>query len=201
MGLDSYIAKQCKAPNGVGGRVVSAIMSKQNQPMYEETKRFLSLSSADHVLDIGCGNGYVLAGLAKQYSCVCTGIDISKSILKTAEHRNKKLIKEGKISFSCQNAHSMAFLDDTFDKVYTINTVYFWESLKGVMVEIRRVLKPSGFFMNTFYSNETLSRLSHTQFGYHKYTVEQIITASKNAGFEVRVMPILDEAGYCVICT
>jgi len=200
MGLNRYIAKQFSRPNGFGGKIVSAVMNRQNRPMYEETERLLSLSASDHVLDIGCGNGYVLNMLALRYLCVFTGIDISESAITTAARRNHKFLNDGIMYLSCQNAETMSFANASFDKAYTINTVYFWNSLESVMAEIHRVMKPGGLFVNTIYSNETLDRFSHTQFGYKQFTAEQIKNASEYAGFTVTTTPIIRGAAYCVLC-
>ena len=59
----------------------------------------------------------------------------------------------GKLTFSCQNANMMSFADNSFDKTYTINTVYFWEDLNATMSEIWRIVKPNGLFINTLFSN------------------------------------------------
>ena len=199
MSLNSYIAKQFGKPAGLGGKLVSAIMNHQNRPIYNETIRLLSLTASDRVLDIGCGNGYVLALLARQYRCTFAGIDISKSIIQAASRRNRMFVRNGRMAFSCQNASDMSFPDSTFSKAYTINTVYFWDNIENTMAEIRRVLQPDGVFLNTFYSNETLSRLSHTQFGYKRYSVEELSGAGMRAGFMVNVQPILHGVAYCLI--
>lgn len=66
MGINSYIAKQFADPKGLGGSVISLIMNRQNRPLYDETIRLLVLSDSDSILDIGCGNGFVLNLLARQ---------------------------------------------------------------------------------------------------------------------------------------
>lgn len=199
MSLNSYIAKQFSNPVGVGGRMISFVMNRQNHPLYEETIRLLALSDTDSILDIGCGNGYVLNMLASQNNSMLTGIDPSESIIQDAVKRCHKSVKIGRTTLLCQNVNQMSFDDDFFSKAYSINTVYFWENLNNTMQEIRRVLKPNGFFINTFYSDETLSRFSHTQFGYKRFTVEQLTAAGHDAGFAVNVIPILNGTAYCIM--
>ena len=125
MGLNSYIARQFSRLAGVGGRLISFIMNRQNRPLYDETVRILPLTDNLSVLDIGCGNGYVLNMLALRYNCEFTGIDISSSIIKDASHRNRKLIKRGQMQFVCQDISKTSFADSSFDMAYSINTVYF----------------------------------------------------------------------------
>ena len=176
-------------------------MNRQNYPLYEETAHHLSLCSSDSVLDIGCGNGYVLGMLAVRSDCNYTGIDISESILKSAAKRNRKFIKNGNMIFKYGDAAKLPFSDSVFDKVYTtINTVYFWKELNDIMTEIRRVLKPGGRFINTLYTNETLTRFSHTQFGYKRFTQRQLISAAQDAGFGAKAIPIMGGRAYCVVC-
>lgn len=199
MSLNSYIAKQFADPYGFGGSLASLVMNHQNRPLYDETIRLLLLSDSDSVLDIGCGNGYVLNLLAYQHNAAFTGIDTSENIIEAAVRRNRRYVKGKKMNFSCQSVSSMSFPDESFSKAYTINTVYFWSDLNKAMLEIRRVLKPDGFFINTFYSNETLSRFSHTQFGYRRYEAAELTSAGANAGFAVKAVPVLQGAAYCYI--
>lgn len=199
MSINSYIAKQFQNPEGFGGRFISVIMNRQNRPLYDETIRLLSLADSDSVLDIGCGNGFVLNLLARQYNAQFSGIDLSDSVIKAAIRRNRRFVANNTMRFSCQNASAMSFADGEFSKAYTINTVYFWDNLEGTMTEIRRVLNPGGVFINTLYTNETLSRFSHTAFRYKKYEAQQLEKAGANAGFTVKTKPILNDTAYSLI--
>jgi len=199
MGLNSYIAKQFSRPAGFGGKVISFIMNRQNRPLYNETLQLLPVTDNDSVLDIGCGNGYVLNMLARQYKCKLTGIDISAGIIKDASKRNRRFVDSGQMKFLCQDISKMPFADSSFDVAYTINTVYFWENLAETMAAIRRLLKLDGLFVNALYTNETLSRFSHTQIGYKRFSQEQLTDVGENAGFSVNVVPILNGAAYCVL--
>ena len=201
MSLNTYISKQFADPKGFGGGIVSLVMNRQNRPLYDETIRLLSLSDSDSVLDIGCGNGFVLNLLAQRHNATFSGIDPSKEIIEAAERRNHKYVKSKKMSFTCQDVSSLSFPDESFSNVYTINTVYFWGDLETPMREIWRVLKPGGCFINMLYTNETLSRFSHTQFGYTRYMAEDLLAAGENAGFSVKAVPILQGTAICYIYT
>ena len=197
--LDHYVAKQLSSPTGLGGKFIFFIMNRQNRSLYEETIRLLSPSDTDSILDIGCGNGYMLNMLARQYDCALTGIDISKSIVETACQRNRAYVKTGKMTLSCQNLIKMNFSENSFGKAYTVNTVYFWENLNDSMARIKLILEPGGLFINTLYTNETLSRFTHTRFGYKRFTEDQLVSAGADAGFATDVIPIFNGAAYCVM--
>ncbi|MDR2933370.1 MAG: class I SAM-dependent methyltransferase [Oscillospiraceae bacterium] len=201
MGLNSYIAKQFADPKGFGGNIISLVMNRQNRPLYDETIRLLSLADSDSVLDIGCGNGYVLGLLARQHNATFVGIDPSREIVESAKRRNRKYTANGKMSFNCQDVSALSFPAESFSKVYTINTVYFWNDLNQSMLEIRRIMKPNGVFINTLYTNEALSRFSHTRFGYKRYAPKELISAGRDAGFTVKAVPFLQQAAICYVYT
>lgn len=201
MSLNTYIAKQFADPKGFGGSIISLVMNRQNRPLYDETIRLLALSDSDSVLDIGCGNGFVLNLLARSHNATFAGIDPSKEIIEAAVRSNHKYTTNKIMSFTCQDVGTMSFPDESFSKAYTINTVYFWSDLGKSMREIRRVLRPNAVFINTLYTNETLSRFSHTQFGYKRYQQEDLITAGESTGFTVKAVPILRGTAICYVYT
>jgi len=197
--LNSYIAKQFSRPDGLGGKLISHIMNRQNQPLYDNTIRLMPISGSDSIIDIGCGNGYVLKLLASRFDCSLTGIDISKSIIEAASRRNRMYLKNGRMTLVCNDINGMPFTNHSFNKAYTINTVYFWDNPDSIMAEIFRILKPGGIFVNTLYTNETLSHFSHTHFGYKRFTVEQLLKAGIDAGFTVKIASIHESKAYSVI--
>ena len=75
MNIKKFYARHLRNPKGFGGRIVTSVMNKQNLPLYEATIKLLKPSKSDVILDIGCGNGYVLGMLAKQYGGLYIGID------------------------------------------------------------------------------------------------------------------------------
>jgi len=197
MNMGKFIAKHLSAPKGIRGRVVSYVMNRKNRPIYEKTLKFLDFKDGEKVLDIGCGNGYVLNLLANRNTGTFSGIDISESIIKAANIKNKSFVSEGIMQFDCQNIVKMSFENGSFDKAYTINTVYFWDNVDDAMDEIRRVLKPDGVFVNTVLSNETLDGFTFSKYGYNRYSQEQLTQMGEKAGFGVEVIPLFKGFAYC----
>ena len=197
MSLNSYIAKQFADPKGLGGHIISTVMNRQNRPLYDETQQLLFLCDTDSVLDIGCGNGFVMDMMAQQHGAVFTGSDPSDEIIQVAKRRNRKYVESQRMYFYCQGASSLSFPEASFTKAYSINTVYFWGSLDEPMREIRRVLKPGGIFINALYTDETLARFSHTQFGYRRYDARQLTKAGMDVGFTVETVSIAQGAAIC----
>ena len=195
MSLNKYIAKQFANPRGTGGRIVMAVMNRQNAQMYEATERLLRPRNDDIILDIGCGNGIMLERIAHACDCRLIGTDISEDALEIAKRRlagtNVELLR-------CP-VDDMPLEDATVDKALTINTLYFWEDLTSGFEEIARVLKPEGIFIGTHYTNRALESYSHTQFGYRMRTEQEVVSAAEIAGFTVQIKSIMDGRAYCVV--
>lgn len=195
MPINEYIAKQFANPRGIGGRIVMAVMNRQNAQMYEATERLLRPRNDDTILDIGCGNGIMLERITHACDCRLIGTDISEDALEIAKRRlagtNVELLR-------CP-VDDMPLEDATVDKALTINTLYFWEDLTSGFEEIARVLKPEGIFIGTHYTNRALESYSHTQFGYRMRTEQEVVSAAEIAGFTVQIQPVMGGRAYCVV--
>ena len=176
-------------------------MNRQNRALYEDVIHLLSPDVSDNILDIGCGNGNVLNMLATRSECALSGVDFSPSAIKSARTRNKKFVNSGRMKLICQDMQKLPFPDDSFEKVYSINTVYFWDSLNDTLAEIRRVVKPSGVFINTLFTNDELDKISFTQIGYKRYTPEELISAGQSVGFDTHCVPVFNGKAYCIVYT
>ncbi|MDR1078233.1 MAG: methyltransferase domain-containing protein [Propionibacteriaceae bacterium] len=200
MGFNDYLSRQFGRPTGLGGRVVAAVMSRQNRPLYEKTLRLLAAGDTDLVLDIGCGNGFVLALLAERVKAGLAGIDLSDGMVRATARRCRGLVSEGRLTVERGDAAHLPFPDGSFTKAYSINTVYFWPEVDAAMTEIRRALQPDGVFVNALYSNEFLASRSHTKTGYRLHDPAALIASASGAGFEVERVPLLGGVGYGLVC-
>jgi ubiquinone/menaquinone biosynthesis C-methylase UbiE len=201
MSLIDYIGRQFHNPQGFGGRLATWVMNIQNRALYDATEDLLALCDTDKVLDVGFGNGWLLERIAKRYGCELYGIDTSSDSLSLATKRNRRYIRSGRITLSLADALRTGFEDEFFSKVYTVNTVYFWDDLENGLSEMHRILKPGGLFVNTLYTKDTLDKLPMTRQGYKKYSLTQLSDASKRCGFSVKPQPILGGKALCVIST
>lgn len=114
----------------------------------EEIKRE-GKNSDSHVLDIGCGGGFLTNELGLQGYSV-TGIDLSESSLAIA----RKYDVTKKVNYLKADAYSLPFPDQSFDVVCAMDILEHVDNPQQLIKEASRVLRPGGlFFFHTFNRN------------------------------------------------
>ena len=164
------MAKQARKPSGLFAKKVGENMNKVNEIVYVLTLEAMRLEDGDAVLEIGFCNGKFfekIFSIAKNLKI--SGIDFSKEMVKIASKNNQSFIANGKLNLQYASSDNIPFADNSFDKVFCINVVYFWEQPPQHLKEIYRVLKPGGKFYATLRSKETVLRLPFTKYGFTAY--------------------------------
>ncbi|MDR3219880.1 MAG: class I SAM-dependent methyltransferase [Dysgonamonadaceae bacterium] len=198
----TYIAKQFGKPTGIGGELSTFIMNCMNRKQYRTTIEHLKITAADIVLDIGFGNGFLIKNLAKRNLSKLYGIEISSDMLTKASKSNQRYINSGKVELLLADVQNLPFEDSSINKIYTINTIYFWNSIPAGLAEIKRVLKPDGIFINTIYDKEWLDRLTYTQYGFTKKTTAQLKELTEQSGFKItETIEIEKNKSACIIAS
>ncbi|MDR0912220.1 MAG: class I SAM-dependent methyltransferase, partial [Methanobrevibacter sp.] len=90
------------------------------------------------------------------------GIDISQDMVNQTKQKFKKEIIDNKIDLKIGDVKDLDFENNYFNKIYTVNTIYFWNDLEKSFSEIYRTLNNGGIFLNVIYSKEWLSKLKVT---------------------------------------
>lgn len=109
-----------------------------------------NLNNSSKILDVGCGKGFLLYDIKKILPDIeIAGIDISKYAILNAKPEIKKFIKYG-------NAKKLPFVDNTFDFVYSLNTIHnlYTYDLISSIKEIERVSKKDKYICVESYKNE-----------------------------------------------
>ena len=145
MSLGSTLLKQCSKPNGWLGRLNLWSMNRRHSKVTEWGLKHISIQSHDTILDVGCGGGMTIAGLAaiategKTY-----GVDYSEESVAAARRENQQSIEAGRVEVRQAPVSHLPFPDRMFDLVTAVETHYYWPDLNADMQEILRVLKPGG---------------------------------------------------------
>jgi ubiquinone/menaquinone biosynthesis C-methylase UbiE len=121
-------------------------------------------------------------------------------MLNRARNRNMKKINNETLKLFLENISKTTFIENTFDKIYTVNTIYFWSELDKCFSEIKRILKPNGIFINVFYTKEYLNKIIYTEYGFNKYTAEEIENITQKYGMKImETIEIKKNKSYCII--
>lgn len=163
------IAQNLANPQGGKGIEIGEMMNHTNIGMTLESIQTLLIEDDEHILEIGHGNAdHVKSILNKAINIKYTGIDISETMHQEAIRQNAAF--EDQAGFVLYEGKKLPFQDKTFDKIFTVNTVYFWEQPVDYLNEIYRVLKDNGTFVLTFGQREFMEKLPFTQFDFKLYS-------------------------------
>lgn len=167
------LAQNLAHPQGEKGIEIGEMMNETNIGMTLESIQTLLIEDNEHILEIGHGNaGHVRNILNKAIDVKYTGIDISETMHHEAIKLNKNF--ENQAEFVLYEGTELPFEDKTFDKIFTVNTVYFWEKPTDFLNEIYRVLKDSGTFVLTFGQRNFMEKLPFTKFGFTLYNTDEM---------------------------
>lgn len=178
------MASQLSCPEGAEGIKTAQRMAHTNDQMTQETFKALQLTAGDEVLEIGPGNGSHVKSLMQQAENIrYCGIDISETMVEAAQQLNLELMRTNAISFNLTPANRLNFNANTFDKIFTVNTIYFWEDPEAYAREIFRVMKPGGIFSLGFASRDFMEGLPFTKYRFNLYDKVAVEALVVKAGF------------------
>ena len=141
-------------------------------------------------LDVGCGNGWVLRKISSNPKCKkAVGIDKSKKMIIQAKNDKK-------------NSNEVYFHTDIeswkysgkFDYIFSMESLYYTDSIEGALKKIFKLLKPGGhFFCGTdFYTDNKAtikwSKIMNMQM--HLHSKQEWRKFFVDAGFETKTKQV-----------
>lgn len=167
------VARNLANPEGEKGIEIGEMMNATNIGMTLESIKALLIEDNEHILEIGHGNaGHVKSIVNRARNIRYTGIDISETMHNEAKRLNEAF--KDQADFVLYDGEKLPFEDKTFDKIVTVNTVYFWNQPVDYLNEIYRVLKKTGTFVLTFGQREFMKTLPFTPFGFTLYNTDEM---------------------------
>lgn len=180
------IAKMLRKPEGELGIRVAEKMNDSNKQMIEWTLEKLDINNGNSILEIGFGNGSHIKNILKVGEDLrYTGLDFSETMVKIAKSSYQKEAEAEKVSFCLGTSSDMPFASNYFDKIFTVNTLYFWQNPLLDLRNILKVLKPDGIFCLAFRSKPYMQQLPFTQYGFTIYEQHDATDLIKQAGFTI----------------
>lgn len=181
------LASQLRHPSGEKGIEIAEMMNETNSGMTKNAISNLKLIAGDSVLELGHGN----AGHLNFLFSLCeniryTGLEISTLMNREAQQLNRTFVDTQKASFVLYDGKQIPFGDNQFDKLFTVNTLYFWEDPLKTLAELFRVLKPEGLFSLTFAHRSFMETLPFTPFGFTLYNPDEVMELIKQSNFDLK---------------
>jgi SAM-dependent methyltransferase len=142
-----FLREQFGHPTGFLGSIAGKIMA--HRPSNLDRGRWvvslLEIAPSDRVLEVGFGPGTAI----EMVSAITTegfvaGIDHSAEMVKQATRRNAEAVRAGRVALCVGSAASPPAFDRLFDKVFTINSIHFWENPVECLVGLRKLMRPGG---------------------------------------------------------
>ncbi|HYK25776.1 MAG TPA: malonyl-ACP O-methyltransferase BioC [Steroidobacteraceae bacterium] len=109
------------------------------------------------VLDLGSGTGEGARQLKRRYPRALTlALDIAPGMLREARRRSRPFRRFERV---CGDAYRLPLADASLDLVFGNLLLQWCDAPDAVLAEIRRVLRPGGFFSFSTFGPDTLSEL------------------------------------------
>ena len=143
-------------------------------------------------LDVGCGNGWVVQKMAKNPNCKkAIGIDKSKKMII----QSIKVKKNAKEEYIHTDIESLKY-PGRFDYIFSMESLYYVESIEVALKKIFKLLKPGGYFFcgTDFYKDNKAtakwSKIMNMQM--HLLSKKEWREYFRSVGFETRTRQIKD---------
>lgn len=105
------------------------------------------------VLDIGCGNGKMLGYIQEKTDAYIEGFDYSGNAINQA----KDLFKNN-CNFTQGCIGEVEYLDESFDVVISMDTMYFAKDMSALINQIMRWLKQDGVFFTCYQEGDVMPK-------------------------------------------
>ena len=179
------LSLQARKPTGfIGHYLMTKIFNEGNADLNSFVMDMLELESSDRVLEIGFGTGKLIDQMAAiTTGGIVEGIDFSEVMLKQAGKVNKHNISNGKVRLQRGECKTLPYENESFNKLCSINTLYFWKDPDKYFLEMFRVIRPGGIIAIGFRDDKQMSSLNLSSDVFTTYSQIEVVSLLSNAGF------------------
>lgn len=180
------IEHQLSVPHGDNGIKIGEEMNKSNIEMTRSGFKALKIQDNDNILEIGHGNcAHLREVLTTAKDIRYTGVEISETMNFEAIKLNSLFCEKNIANFKLYNGTKLPFDNSTFNNIFTVNSIYFWEDTVGLLNEIYRVLKPKGKLAISFAEKSFMEKLPFVQKRFTLYDDDIIQNLVTKTSFKI----------------
>ncbi len=184
------IEQQLRHPKGEKGIAVGNNLHRTNIGMTKSSIDLLNINEGETIVELGHGNCCHLEDiLDKADNIRYLGFEISETMqleaLKLLENFEST---SSSVSFELYNGKKFDLPDATIDKLFTVNTLYFWEDAVSFLREISRVLKKQGVCIITFAQKEFMQTLPFVNKKFKLYNTNEFELLIDQSPFFIKEM-------------
>ncbi len=178
------LADQLSHPKGNMGVEIGNQMNESNISMTLHSMECLNLHTNEKVMELGHGNCAHLPFLMEK-GVIYYGLEVSELMYAEATKMHPDAIAQQRAFFELYDGINISFETDFFDKIFTVNTIYFWVAPEKLLSELCRVLKTKGILNITFAQKAFMEQLPFAQFGFELYDNEKVLKLTEFLPLEV----------------
>lgn len=181
------LASQLGHPKGEKGIEIADMMNATNIGMTRHAISSLQLSGHENVLELGHGNAAHVRHVLDPHPAVhYDGLELSELMHAEAKTINRKCIEAQRASFHLYDGRYIPFSDEHFDRIFTVNTIYFWPDPLALLAELYRVLKAEGKLCITFAQESFMKTLPFTAYGFELYSTDKLEKLLAQSAFRIK---------------
>ena len=171
-----YFSRQARKPSGLYGRFyMSRIFDKGNRVLNDLVLSTMDLTGNEDVLEIGFGTGAMLGRVADQLDRGRTlGVDFSPTMVSKATQRNRTHIRSGRMELRSGDFMETDFGDRRFDRIFSVNTLYFWPDARAGIARLAGLLTPTGRLTLAFQKKDDLKAMPLDRSVFRFFTVDEV---------------------------
>lgn len=160
------------------------VLDRGNRTINQQAVDRLAVGGAQRVLEVGFGGGGTLARILARTDARVAGVEISDAMLSRARRRFRRELADGRLELERASVAELPYPSESFDRVLTVQTIYFWPDPPAGLRELRRVLEPGGRIVIATAAREEMEKRSFTRHGFRKFSEQELHDLVRQAGFD-----------------
>jgi ubiquinone/menaquinone biosynthesis C-methylase UbiE len=138
-------AQASKAHSELCERVFGKDLTQDGQAdmrSIDDLIKYMGITENDRVLDLGCGAGGIAEYISDVTGAHVTGLDYAATATDTASARTAS--KRDRLTFVVGDMNALQFDEQSFDKIISIDTIYWVANIDDAIDSMIALLKPGG---------------------------------------------------------